>query len=258
MIDETTPNAMAVAQPRAVTRPDEGQPASLMNFVAAALHDPNVNVEKLSALLSMQRDVEADDARRQFNAALHAAQIAMPRVRKNGTIKLVKDGVSKGSIPFATWEDVDTILRPIMREHGFSLSFSSGPRVGADTGIEMKATLLHAAGHSRDYALPLPPDVGHGRNALQAIGSTLSYGKRYLAELIFNIVRENEDDDGDRGGATFISGEQKEAIVALMQEKGADTKAFLDFFEIAVLDDLREERFAQAMNMLRAKKGKPA
>jgi hypothetical protein len=39
-------------------------------------------------------------------------------------------------------------------------------------------------------------DTGPGRNQNQAMGSTLSYGKRYTAEMLLNIVREGEDTDG--------------------------------------------------------------
>ena len=66
--------------------------------------------------------------------------------------------------------------------------------------------------------MPLPPDVGPGRNALQAMGSTLSYAKRYLAEMLFNIVRENEDDDGQAGGTRRIGGDQKAQLVELMMK----------------------------------------
>lgn len=226
---------------------------SLLNFVAQAVSDPNVDVAKLEALLRMQREIVADDARGQFNRALHAAQQAMPRVKKNGAIDL-----GKGKpIPFTKWSDMHAALRPIMRDHGFSLSFSATSRADG-TGAVVSARLLHCAGHAQDFTMPLPPDVGPGRNALQAMGSTLSYAKRYLAEMAFNIVREDEDDDGDRGGATFITPEQKEQIIALMQETGADTKRFLEHFNIAVLDDLREQDFAQAMNALARKRGRGA
>jgi hypothetical protein len=101
---------------------------SMLNFIATALERPEIDAQKLQALLQTQFMVEDRDAQRQFNAVLHAAQQAMPRVAKNGTIDLG----GKGKIAFATWEDVDTALRPIMQQHGFSLSSpSTGRRAAA-------------------------------------------------------------------------------------------------------------------------------
>lgn len=232
------------------TAPAEG---SMLNFIAQAVADPNVDVTKLQALLTMQRDVEADDACRQFNAALFAAQQEVPRVSKRGKIDL-----GKGKpMPFATWEDMDDVLRPIMGRHGFSLSFSATSRADG-TGAVVTAILLHAAGHTREVTMPLPPDVGPGRNALQAMGSTLSYAKRYLAEMLFNIIRENEDDDGERGGARRITADQKAQLVeqmAVCRDAGdaVDEKRFFGVFSIGTLDEMAEKDFTRALNMLSQK-----
>jgi hypothetical protein len=236
------PTAMVPAAPTQA-------PASLLNFIAAAVTNPDVDVAKLEALLRMQREVASDDARTQFNRALHAAQMEMPRVSKRGTIKL---GDRKGEIPFATWEDVDAALRPVMKRHGFSLSFTASSRSDG-TGAIVTARLLHSAGHAEVATIPLPPDVGPGRNALQSVGSTLSYAKRYLAEMLFNIVREGADDDGEVGGAPRISAAQKERLVELMQDAAADTEAFLRTLQVPTLDDLPAAAFPIAENMLRTK-----
>ena len=226
---------------------------SMLNFIATALERPEIDASKLEALLRMQREVEADEARRQFNAALYAAQQAVPRVTKRGAIDL-----GKGKpIPFATWEDVDKVLRPIMREHGFSLSFSATSRTDG-TGAVVTARLLHAAGHAQEATMPLPPDVGPGRNALQAMGSTLSYAKRYLAEMLFNIVRENEDDDGRAGGSNPITEEQEKRLVALMQETNTHPDAFLQYLGVDALEELEQSRFTAAVNALMAKKARGA
>jgi len=243
--DLATPNPQQVAQ-----QPQQNEVgASMLNFVAQALTDPSIDATKLEVLLRIQRDVVADAGVRQFTMALHEAQMEMPRVQKNGTITLG----GKGSIPFATWEDVDSILRPIMRKHGFSVSFTM--ETNPTGGFIVHGTLAHAAGHSKAYSMPLPNDAGPGRNALQAAGSTLSYGKRYLAEMMFNIVRTGQDDDGRAGGGGgVISEEQKAELVDLMAEKGADTKRFLAFFQIATIEDLLAADFDRARTMILAKK----
>lgn len=254
MADVIEGNAVEVveaqASPPAVQQ--EAQPLTVLNIIAAAARDPSVDVAKLEALLRLQREVEEVEARREFNRALHEVQAKLPQVAKNGTISLRdRDGNDKGSIPFAKWEDVDAILRPIYSAHGFSLSFDTMPRPGDGGGAIIVGTLQHTAGHSRTASLPLPLDSGPGRNNLQAMGSTLSYGKRYVAEMLFNIVRKGEDRDG--ADPTPITEAQKGELIELQREAEADTRAFLAFLQVESLDDLPASRFGEAKNALLAK-----
>lgn len=228
------------------------QARSVFDLIQIAMTDDRIDAGKLRTLLDIQADQEARQAERDFSAALHAAQAEMPRVSKDGTIKL---GEGKGAIPFATWENVDRALRPIMERHGFSLSFDMTAAEGG-VSVVITGTLRHVGGHSKTASMPLPKDAGPGRNAVQAVGSTLSYGKRYVAEMLFNIVRGGQDDDGDMGGRTYITAAQKDELVALMQEVGQDVKRFLEHFQIEALDGMQARQFAQAKNGLIAKRNK--
>ncbi|TPG53243.1 hypothetical protein EAH89_17135 [Roseomonas nepalensis] len=232
---------------------------SMLNFIATALERPEIDADKLDKLLQMQERVMDRDAKMQFTAAKHAVQAQAPRVKRNGTIDLGEDKTTRqkrGSIPFATFEDVDAVLRPLMREHGLSVSFSMKPREG---GLMVVAELSHAAGHSETYEFPIISDGGPGRNALQAIGSGFSYGKRYALEGIFNIVRERADDDGKAGGQRLITDQQKDEIVGLLQETGTDVRRFLDTLGgVATVDDMDQAVFPVALNLLHQKRAAAA
>lgn len=223
-------------------------PPSLLTAIVTMARDPAVDVVKLERILAMQERLEEREAERMFTEALNHAQAEMPRVSKNGTIKL---GGGKGEIPFAKWEDIDAALRPIMTRHGFSLSFSAEERAGG--GMVITALLKHIAGHGATYTMPLGIDTGPGRNALQAMGSTLSYGKRYLAEMIFNIVREDEDDDGTAGGVKYITSDQAMEIEDLLTATGSDRARFMQHFGITSLLQITAAQHVQALNMLRQK-----
>lgn len=222
----------------------ENQP-SLLNFIAAAVNDPAVDVTKLQALLDMQKQVVAAEAKRSFGIALHAAQREVPRVVKRGVID-----TGKGKMAFAKWSDVDEALRPIMDAHGFALTFTSSPRDGG--GATVTATLQHILGHSMTAEIALPLDTGPGRNNLQAIGSTLSYGKRYLAELLFNIVRVDDDDDGTTGGAEYLTNAEIGELRALMKRTNTDEKRFVAFVGMP-LDQVPGKRFTELKIALEGK-----
>jgi hypothetical protein len=213
----TALTSQSPASPPAIT---EG-PGALLSAIVGMARDPTVDVAKLDALLHMQERMEAREAEREFAAAFGRLSADLPRVKKNGTIDLGVDkqsGKARGQLPFARWEDVDTVIRPIMTREGFTLSFDSEPRPGEGGGLIVTGKLMHRDGHVRTASIPLALDTGPGRNNLQAQGSTLSYGKRYCAEMLLNIVREGEDDDGKRGSTKFITPEQVEELVALCKQ----------------------------------------
>jgi hypothetical protein len=194
---------------------------SLLNFVEQAVRDPAIDVAKLEALLRMQREIVADDARLQFNRSFAALSAEIRQIERRG----VADVGAKGAYKFAKREDLDAMLRPLMKEHGFAVSFRPMPGPGGNLTIE--GELLHVAGHSKTAELTLPPDIGPGRNSLQAMGSAISYAERYLTEMLLNVVRCDEDDDGASATNRPISEEQLKYISRLIHETKANVPAFL-------------------------------
>lgn len=228
------------------------QPATLLGAIVNASRDPAIDVAKLQALMAMQERLEERQAEREFTMAYARLSGRLPRVKKNGTIKLGKDKAgAEMEVPFAKWEDMDKIIRPLMAAEGFSLSFNSAARAETGGGLVITGYLMHTHGHSREAQIPLPLDTGPGRNNLQAMGSTLSYGKRYCAEMLLNLVREGADDDGNTSdNMALISDEQKAELVDLMKEVLGLLKSPEKFqprlfqrFKITSLDDLPQSAF---------------
>lgn len=186
-------------------------------MIERAARDQSVDIAKMQVLQEMQFKL----IDRQKVEEWHEAVESLPpmRVKKNGIINLGagKDGKDR-LVPFATWEDMDDILRPLLREHSLFLTFDSDAREGG--GMTIRGTLRHRSGHFLSASIPLPIDTGPGRNNLQAMGSTLSYGKRYTTEMLLNIVREGADDDGKLGGTRFISEEQAATLRKKCEEAG--------------------------------------
>lgn len=206
-------------------------PTELLSAIVQMARDPSVDADKLEKLLAMQERMEAREAERQFNMAM--MRLPPIHVKKSGVIDLTskEDRAANRagrSVPFARWEDMAKIIEPLLEAEGFRLSFNSAPRPGEGGGLVVTGTLLHRGGHSRSASIPLALDTGPGRNNLQAQGSTLSYGKRYATEMLLNIVREGDDDDGKRGGTKFISDSQVDELRRLLHDAGRQEGAFLD------------------------------
>jgi len=115
---------------------------------------------------------------------------------------------------YAPLEEIDKHLRPLLAEEEMDLSYSDEPCEGG--GILIRGRLKHLpSGHYEDSFMPAPPDTTGGKSNVQAVGSTNSFLRRYVACNIFNIVVVGDDDDGDRGTIDEV---QTKTIVELIKK----------------------------------------
>jgi hypothetical protein len=167
---------------------------ALMSFIERAAINPDFDVQKFGELLRMQREMEHDQARRAFNQAMAITQADMPPVVRSATNKHLGN-------KYAKLEDVDREMRPIYTAHGFSVRFGSAP--APEGYIRITCTVAHASGYFEENYLDAPTSaVGSqgGRTAttgVQAVGSAVTYLRRYLLGMVFNIVLADDDDDGE-------------------------------------------------------------
>jgi hypothetical protein len=223
---------LAVADPQALESATV-TPSALLSKIMELARDPEVRPDVVAAFLSMQERLEDRQAERAFNAAFVAMQPNLPRIKKDGTLlypvnKNNPDGPKREISKYAKWETIDEAIRPLLTEYGFVLTFNVAPRVGDGGGLTVIAVLRHRAGHKTETPMPVPLDTSGGKNNLQGYGSALSYGKRYAATAILNIITEGEDDDGKRGGERFITEAQADELRALCGKAGRQEGTFLD------------------------------
>lgn len=240
-----------ITQGSVVASRNQEMAGELLAFIRTAATDPSVEVTKLQALLDMQDRVLAKQAIADFHAAF--ARLPAFHVKRNGLI----DMGSKGSMKFATWQDMYAVIMPHLEANGFRLSFDSVPNANGG-GMVVTGKLLHVyGGHFMTASIPLALDTGAGRNNLQAMGSTLSYGKRYTTEMLLNIVRDLDDDDGKIGGIVYINNDQIKQIEALLTETKSDEVAFLRWMNCDSIDQIEDGKpFTAAINSLNTKKSK--
>lgn len=199
-------------------------PGALLNAIVQMASDPSVDADKLEKLLAMQERMEARQAERQFNEAYARLSHDLPRIKKDGGVEYK----GKEAFRFATWENIDRVIRPMLQAEGFALSFDTSPRTGEGGGIVITGTLSHIAGHKRTASIPLALDNSGGKNNIQGMGSTFSYGKRYTATALLNIVTEGDDDDGKRGGTKYITAEEADELADLAKKAGRPEGILLD------------------------------
>ncbi len=234
--------------------------ASLLAVISRAASDPDVDIEKMERLMLMYERMSDRSAKAAYAAALAEMQPKLPVVDRKGNITIHKKDAAKTpeniiqKTPYALWEDINEAIRPIMAAHGFALSFRT--KKEADR-VEVTGVLSHREGHSEETMLSLPMDTTGSKNNVQAIGSSVSYGKRYTASALLNITSRGEDDDGKAAGlGHVISDEQLKTLQQIASEVGGDLPRLCSHFGIDALPDLPADKFDEAKRIMEMKRSR--
>lgn len=221
--------------------------ATLMEVIGRAASDPATDVDKLERLMGLYERIKAGHAKAAYTAALAEMQPELPEIVERGEIRISEN---KPGQKYARWEDINEAIKPILAKHGFALSFKTGRQ---DEKVVVTGILSHRAGHSEETTLWLPADNSGSKNAVQAIGSSTSYGKRYTAGALLNLTSRGEDDDGWGGGTKLITAAQCDTLNLLADEVGADKIAYCKYLGVESIAAIPAHQFARAKQALQAK-----
>jgi hypothetical protein len=196
-------------------------------MLSAALQS-GTDPAKLEKLMDLADRWKAQQAAAEFAVALNECQAEMPCVVKD------RENKGAGGAKYAALETVNVTVKPVYTRHGFSLSFGTdnSPLEGC---IRVVCDVRHVGGHKERYFMDAPPD-GAGfkgssnKTGVQAVGSTISYLRRYLMLNIFNVTVANEDIDGNAADALdAITDEEALQVEDLLIDKQVDRAKFLQW-----------------------------
>jgi hypothetical protein len=173
-------NAVARTEPNAVVS------MTPMDMLDRAVTQ-GASMEVLEKLMALQERWEANQARKSFNDAVAAAKAEIPVITKN------REG--HNSKRYADFAAYARVVDPILGKHGLGYRF----RTVQDDRIHVTCILFHKAGHVEENTLAGPADATGSKNAIQAIGSTLTYLQRYSLTQALGLAA-TEDDDGKAAG----------------------------------------------------------
>jgi len=191
--------------------------------------DPCAGLEKLKHIMTMYERLKAKEAELAYNAG----KGRIPK--KLADIKIVKNRpalheIEKGkpqkriyeAFKYAPLEEIDRLLRPLLAEENMDLSYSDKPQPNGE--ILIRGRLKHLpGGHFEDSFMSAPPDATGGKSTVQAVGSTNSFLRRYIAC----------NDDGTGGSIDEI---QVETILDLMKKAKAGPK-FLKYMKAQSVEE---------------------
>lgn len=163
-----------------------------MRLIEIAVNN-GADITQLEKLMDLQERYEANQAKKEFNAAMSKFQAMLPVIEKLGIVDYT---TSKGRTfyQYAKIEDIAKAIQPALKETGLSYRFTQSQDNGV---ITVRCIVTHQSGHSEYSELVSSPDISGGKDQLKSIASAISYLRRYTLTGILGIVVGGEDDDGD-------------------------------------------------------------
>ena len=243
--------SLTTQEPRDLKAPERmpAAPAESMLALLARAADPasGIDIERMKEIRALYKEIKADEAEREFAAAMAQMQGELPLVAQGG-----RD--THKNISYSRLEDVLAAARPAMQRHGFSIGFDI---VHEKDGVVVTGTLTHSAGHSRSTTRRYPIDTGPGRSAIQALGSSETYGRRYVMMSLLNIASD-KDDDGHAAMNSKSEGEklsqgQVDQLRDLLQSTNSNEKQFLNFVRFPSLDVIPAAKFDDMVRTINRK-----
>ena len=214
----------------------EALPADpMVSMIERMATDPNSDLSKLERMLQMKETLDAQNAKAAFDAAFSKASAQFPDIPLRGENKHQKTR-------YALLKDILSGVRPILSAHGLALSFSTEVD---EKFVTVTAELSHEGGHSKRNSIPLPRDTGAGRNAVQAVGSSQTYGQRYTAQAILGLSVGDDTEDDGHSATCFdpITEAQFMELRDLIEKAGIAEEVVCQAEKISALHELPAARF---------------
>lgn len=272
---ETAARALAPAAPP--------QADAFLAMIERAARDPAIDIDKMERMMQMREREMGRRASEAFARDLAALIPHLPSINRGGGItvysKSDRDYAAKNQgeyppnakpiqqTPYATIDDILAGINPVLSEFGFSVRFEheTAP-IGDGYRIKTRAILTHREGHKESAETPpLLQDSSGSKNNVQAVGSSMKYGRRYALLALLPIVShapQDADDDGKAAGTPAapeaITPEQVETLRHEIMDTDSDLPTFLDFFKIGRLEDMPAAKLPEAEKMFEEKRRRAA
>ena len=234
-----------------------GAPESLLAVIERASRDPNVNIEKMQQLFALKERLEAAEAKRAFNAALASAKGEFGPILKKRLVDYPhKDDRGRTSYKHEDFADIATVVDPVLSRYGLSYRYRSNQEGGR---VRVTCILSHADGHSEENSLEAIEDKSGQKNAIQAIGSTITYLERYSLKAALGIAAARDDDGAGHDEERFEMGADEIVYVeTLVRDTESDLPKFLETIGAPSIPEFDGDQYKRAIGLLNEKKRRAA
>lgn len=221
----------------------KGSPAELISLAV----NKGADLEKLEKLLALRERWEAGEAKKAYHKAMAEFKANPPRIEKDRDVAYGNTKYSHASLANVT-EKISAELS----KHGLSASW-----VTKQNGqICVTCKITHILGHSEETTLCAASDTSGSKNAIQAIGSTITYLERYTLLALTGLATYDQDDDGQASGAPVehIGDAELNVLRDNFAALNISEKKFVEYMKIEALEKMPKSDYAKAMLVIDTKR----
>ncbi|WP_375702205.1 ERF family protein [Bartonella sp. AA89HNZF] len=219
---------------------------TVMECILNKALDSDVDMDRLERLLELrEKEIERQE-RQNFVRDLSTIQVEYKNIEQNAINTHTK------SLYTTLDKYIDAIKEPLAKHH-FALFSRIKDQSSNDITVEM--TLKHISGNEISTQGTFPIDATGSKNNTQAVGSTISYARRYLLGMLLNVARKEDDTDGITLLAG-ISSEQMNEIKELIKKTQSEESRLLSFIGVKNLKDMSFKQAQTALFSLKKKQRK--
>lgn len=244
--------ATAIAEP--VT-----EAVATLSMLSRIISDPTISIERVEQAFAFHERVQASQARKAFDAAMAAAKAAIPVIKKNCNVTF-GEGTKTTAYDHEDLAEIARTVDPILSANGLSYRFRVSSAV--DAPVTVTCVISHVDGHFEVTTLASGRDTSGAKNAIQSVGSTLTYLQRYTLKAALGLASA-KDDDGKTSEATAdelatLSDKQIAEFEQLLKDTNSNRAVFLKIAQAESVSDILAKDFEGLKKVFAAKKGNPA
>jgi len=219
----------------------QGQsPAAL---IAAAV-SKDTDLDKLEKLLQLQERWEDNEAKKAYHKAMSLFKANPPKIDKDKT-------VSYGNTKYnhATLANITDKINSSLSQYGLSSSWNT--KQNGQICVTCKIT--HELGHTEETTLSAPADTSGSKNAIQAIGSAITYLQRYTLLALTGLAAHDQDDDGANAISKGLSEEEENILREWITKADSSEAKVLSYLKIESMKDMTKVDYNKAISALKAR-----
>lgn len=171
----------------AVLTTQETSPASMMMTAIAQ----GLDLSKVEKAMELQAVWEKRQAEKAYNKAIADFKANPPEIVKESQVNF-DSAKGKVNYKYASLANVIEKVTPELSKYGLTISW----RTAQNGKISVTCRISHEFGHYEETSLCADADSSGSKNAIQAIGSTITYMQRYTALALLGLACSDQDDDG--------------------------------------------------------------
>jgi hypothetical protein len=205
------------------------------------------DLDKVEKMMELQERFEKREAEKAYHVAMTAFKANPPKIYKDALVSFNNTEYKHAKLGNVT-EKISTELS----KQGLSAAWTTSQV----KGVAVTCKITHIMGHSESTTLEAAADTSGGKNAIQAIGSTVTYLERYTL-LALTGLATHEDDDGAGTEAEYIDDEMMMTINDYIEAIGGDClKNFIKYMGVENLGKILAKDYKKAITALKNKEKK--